>query len=375
MTPAPSPPRVLMVTARFPPYVGGVETHVREVATQLAHRGVEVEVLTTDPGRSLPRREAVDGIRVRRAPAYPSGRDYYLAPSLFSVILRDRHDVVHVQGIHTTVAPIAMLAAVIGHRPFVVTFHTGGHRSSVRNRLRGLQWRLLAPLLRRAFALVAVSEFERTMVAKAARIDPRRIRVIRNGGSLPRQDEPVAEDPDLVISVGRLERYKGHHRAVAALALLRERRPGARLLILGDGPDRDSLHQLARQLDISDSVTLRSIPATEREEMARALGSARLVVLLSEYEAHPVAVAEARALGRRVLVADTTGLTEMVASGQAAGVAVDASPDELAARMHEVMTGEPPEMGDQPSWEACAEQLLEIYRAAGPGRPRPPATP
>jgi glycosyltransferase involved in cell wall biosynthesis len=372
-----------MVTPRFPPYVGGVETHVREVATRLAHLGVEVEVLTTDPDGLLPRRDAVDGIRVRRVPAYPAGRDYHLAPGIFSAIRRDHHDVVHVQGIHTAVAPIAMFAAVIGGRPFVVTFHTGGHRSSVRNRLRGLQWRLLTPLLRRAFALVAVSEFERTMIAKAARIDPGRIRVIRNGGTLPRQDEPVAEDPDLVISVGRLERYKGHHRAVAALPLLQQQRPGARLLILGDGPDRESLHELARQLDVSESVTVRSIPATERDEMARALGSARLVVLLSEYEAHPVAVTEARALGRRVLVADTTGLTEMVASGQAAAVAVDASPDELAARMHEVMTDEAPEMGDQPSWEACADQLLAIYRAAGSSKharsatrqPRSPATP
>jgi glycosyltransferase involved in cell wall biosynthesis len=290
--------------------------------------------------------------------------------------------VVHVQGIHTLVAPMAMLGAMIGRTPFIVTFHTGGHRSALRRRLRGAQWFLLGPLLRRAAALVGVSEFERSLIAGAAGIDPARIRVIRNGGGLPSAPAAAAiENPDLVLSVGRLERYKGHHRAVAAMPDLLRLRPGASLAIIGDGPERDALERQAASLGIAGRVSIRAVPGGDREEMARVMAAAGLVVLLSEYEAHPVAVTEARALGRRVLVADTTGLSEVAAAGEATAVPINATSAELAAAMDAAMSAPPPEPGDQPTWEACAEQLLELYtavaaeRAAGPRAARSPRAP
>ena len=49
--------RVAMVTSRFWPYVGGVETHVDEVATRMVRRGLDVTVLTTDESHRLPSRE------------------------------------------------------------------------------------------------------------------------------------------------------------------------------------------------------------------------------------------------------------------------------------------------------------------------------
>jgi glycosyltransferase involved in cell wall biosynthesis len=272
-------------------------------------------------------------------------------------------EVVHVQGIHTLVAPLAMLGAAIGRTPFIVTFHTGGHRSSVRRRLRGVQWFLLGPLLRRAAALVGVSEFERSLIAEAAGIDPARIRVIRNGGGLPAAAAAEGvEDPDLVLSVGRLERYKGHHRAVAAMPDLLRLRPGASLAIIGDGPEREALERQAASLGIGDRVSIRAVPGGDRDEMARVMAAAGLVVLLSGYEAHPVAVTEARALGRRVLVADTTGLSEVAAAGEATAIPIDASSAELAAAMDAAMSAPPPLSADQPTWEDCATQLLELYR-------------
>lgn len=357
-------PRVLMVTPRFPPYVGGVETHVREVAAHLARSGVSTHVLTTVPNGSLAHREELAGIEVRRVRAYPPGRDWYFAPGLIGPILHGPFDLVHVQGIHTLVAPTAMLAALAAHRPFVVTFHTGGHRSALRRRLRGTQWKLLSPLLRRAAALIAVSEFERSLFAQAAGIDPARIRVIRNGAGLPEAAAAkVAEDPDMVLSVGRLERYKGHHQAVAAMPHLLRLRPGARLTIVGDGPERDALRRQAEELAVGDRVTIMSIPAGDRDEMARVVAGAGLVVLLSEYEAHPVAVTEAQALGRRILVSDTTGLSEIAAAGLASAVPFDATARDLAAAMDATMSGPRSAAGAVPTWEACAEEVLDVYRS------------
>ena len=76
-----------MVCPRFLPETGGTETHVYEVSRRLAALGgFDITVLTTDRSRQLPRQEVIEGIAVLRVPAWPRGRDYYLAPGIAAVI-------------------------------------------------------------------------------------------------------------------------------------------------------------------------------------------------------------------------------------------------------------------------------------------------
>ncbi|MCR6031015.1 glycosyltransferase [Nocardioides sp. zg-579] len=366
-----------MVATRCRPEIGGIEAHVGEVAGRLASRGVEVEVLTTDRGGRLPRVERVGaagsdgGYVVRRFRAWPRHRDWYLSPGLAWAVLRGRHDLVHVQGVHTLVPPLAMLAARARRAPYVLTFHTGGSSSALRERSRGLQFRLLAPLLRRAAALVGVSLFE-TRRFDEVLAEPGRVRLVRNGGSLPPLRIAPVPDPDLVLSIGRLERYKGHHRAVAALPHLLEQRPGARLEILGAGPYEAELRSLADELGVADRVAIRFVPPEDREAMAAALAGAGLVVLLSDYEAHPVAVMEALAAGRPVVVSRTSGLTELAEVGWAVGVEPDADAATTAAAMAAQLANPVlPPPSSLPTWEDCVDELVDVYDAvlAGEGRP------
>jgi len=155
-----------MVTPQYFPHVGGVETHVYETSRRLRGRGLDVRILTTDPSHTLDRHERVAGVPVTRVPSYPSHRDWMLAPHLLSEMRALDPDLVHVQSIATAVAPEAMLTALSLHVPFIVTFHSGGHSSLMRRKLRWLQWLSLRPLLSRSSALVAVSEFETRMFGR-----------------------------------------------------------------------------------------------------------------------------------------------------------------------------------------------------------------
>ena len=152
--------RVGMIATRSQPEIGGIESHVAEVAGRIAARGYDLEVLTTDRSGTLPKRERVDGYTVRRFRAFPAGRDWYFSPGLFWAALRTKYDLVHVQGIHTLVPPLAMLAAILRRTPFLLTFHTGGNSSAFREQARRTQFRILSPLLRRAHTLVGVSVYE-----------------------------------------------------------------------------------------------------------------------------------------------------------------------------------------------------------------------
>lgn len=355
--------RVALVSARFLPNLGGTEVHVAELASRLVAAGVETEVVTTGDGVT-PDPAGPMAYRVTRVRAIPSRGDLYFAPGLVRHLVASRFDLIHVQGVHTLFAPMAMASAIRANLPYVVTFHTGGHRSSLRNRMRRFQWRALAPLLRRAAGLIAVSEFERALFSSTARIQRRRISVIPNGAGLPLVDE-VAEEEDLIVSVGRLERYKGHDRAIEALRSLVERRPSVRLLILGSGEDGPRLRTLADRLGVADRVEIRAVPANERATMASHVASAALVVLLSEYEAHPVAIAEALGLGRRVLVADTSGLSEIARAGSATAVPLSASPDAVADAIDRVLRSPPAARGmSLPTWDECAAAVLDVYRSA-----------
>jgi glycosyltransferase involved in cell wall biosynthesis len=355
--------RVLMVTPCFLPEIGGVERHVQEVASRLTASGCEVTVLTTDRSRRLPASETRDGFEVRRVSAWPRQSDLHLAPALGRRIVKDRWDVVHVQSYHTFVAPHAMWAATRRGLPFVLTFHGGGHSSRTRQLLRGTQRAALRPLLARARRLVAVAEFEVDLYGRELRLPRDRFVVIPNGTDLPKPvTSPPADGGVLIASVGRLERYKGHHRAIAALPYLLQHEPRARLWIAGSGPYEGRLRRLAERCGVADRVDIKAVPAGDREGMATALARASLVVLLSDFETHPIGALEARALDLPLVVADTSGLRELAARGEARAVPLDASPREVATAMLQQLRD--PIVASAPqvfTWDDCASELRTLY--------------
>lgn len=356
--------RLLMVSARFPPFTGGVETHVREVAPRIARLGVDVVVLTSDPSGQLPQGEVVDGVQVVRIAGYPRRRDYYFAPGILQHLRSNRYDLVHLQGYHTLVAPLTMFAARRARTPYVVSFHSGGHSARFRRMARSVQRLALNPGFRGASRLIAVSRFELDLFRRSQHVASSRYALIRNGSTMPRPSTVADEEAPLVLSVGRLERYKGHHRLISAWPYVLERRPTARLRILGVGAYEPELRRQVSALGLDGSVEISSIPADNPQAMADAYGQAHVVALLSEYEAHPVAVVEALAVGRPVLVTESTGLAEIVSDGLARGVASDASAAEIAVgllrQVHDPLLVDRTSL---PTWDDCAAQLHDLYRS------------
>jgi glycosyltransferase involved in cell wall biosynthesis len=378
-----------MVSARALPLMGGIETHVHEVSTRLGAAGVDVTVLTTDLSGDLPVEEKLRDYRVRRWRAYPRSRDYFLAPGLARHLLRaDDYDVVHVQGVQNLVPPVALAAARRAGIPTVLTFHLGGpssaprgslpplqdlclalrqhdpQTSALRGLLRPLQWRLLAPLLRSTAALVAVSDYERQMFAAVLGDTEGAIRLIRNGCE-PLPVDHSAEIPEgspLLVSVGRLERYKGHHRILGALPAILAQAPNARLVLVGSGPYEQPLRAMASRLGVSDRVSICGFSPERRAAMGKLVADADVMCLLSEGESHPVAVMEALGAGTNALVADNSGLSELGSAGLATTIALKASAEQIAAAALAVAAAAPPPPLALPGWDDCAEQLHSLYR-------------
>lgn len=361
------PLRLLYVSARYPPYVGGTEIHTAEVATRLAKRGHRVSVLTTDPTHSVPFEDERDGVRVLSVPAWPRERDWYVAPDLARVLADEPCDLLHVQGYHTAVAPVAMLTAVRHHQPFVLTFHSGGHSSGLRRALRPVQRVAMRPLLRRAECLIGVSAFETELFARGLDLPPSRFATIPNGTSFEPSSSRPSSAGDVamphLVSVGRLERYKGYERIIDALPILRDRWGALTYTIVGSGPDRQRLEARAERLGVRDLVVFRSVPSDRRSELADILYSASVFILMSDYESQGVSVLEARSLGVPILVAATSALADLASEPGVWAVPARSRPDQVADAVMEVVQA-PRQLTDVdlPRWDDIADRLLGVYR-------------
>jgi len=359
--------RILFVTARYVPSVGGVEVHSHEVATRLVKAGHQVTVLTVDTDGALDSRETVDGVEVLRVPAWPKKKDYYLSPAVYRSVRTADVDIVHCHGYYTFVGPLAMFAAMRSRVPYVVTFHGRGHSSFLNRNLRIPQELALRPLLTRAARRIALTEREQDFYRRSLRLPASKFTIIPGGVDLVEVGDlqPVPVDRDLIVSVGRAERLKGHQKVIAALPHIARRRPNIRLRICGEGPFEPELRRLAERLDVADRVEIAAIPFVRREELAQTLRRAALVVSLSDSEAQPLAALEAAFLGRPLLVAMSSGLGDLVEAGIAAGVMPDAASEVLAEVIMEQLEHPrtAPLLVQLPTWDECVARLELLYAA------------
>jgi glycosyltransferase involved in cell wall biosynthesis len=372
--------RVLMVCPRFLPHVGGVETHTYEVGRRLARYDVVVDVITIDETRALPPFEEIDGLSIRRLSSITASGEARIAPSLVKEISKGNWDLIHIQHFHAGVAPLALWAALRKRIPTVITFHGGGQRHWARLRLWPPQPTLIAPfvldlsrfLLRKAHGLIGVAEFEIEDLVRRIGVPRERFTLIPNGFELPRTPRRVrmrdAQSPHLV-SIGRLARHKGHDRVLEAFPHVLSARPRARLWFAGTGPLEEELRRRSVELGVADRVEISSIPSNQRDVLATRLIHMDVLVSMSDFEAHPLSVIEALALGVSAVVADDkAGLSELAGKGLARMVETHASPKELSAAILTAL--DLPTKGTLPTfptWDDCARRICEVYDRAFAG--------
>jgi glycosyltransferase involved in cell wall biosynthesis len=372
-SPIPAPPdrslragrlRLAYVSPSYAPSTGGVETHVEQIARRAAAAGHQVEVLTQESDAQLPPVETIDGVLVRRFPMLVPSRNYAVAPRLWTFLAREaaRFDVVHAHSYHALPALAAALAA---RRPLVFTphYHGTGH-SPVRRLLHRPYRRLGAAIFARARFAICVSEAEAALVRRHFPRAADRLRVIPNGveSEALRHAEPFPTDRTVILSVGRLERYKNVQAVVRALAHLPDRFV---LRVIGDGPERAALEALADRLGLGDRVAL--LGRVGDEDLRRWYRTAAVCVAASAHEAFGLTLIEALVAGVAVVASDIPAHREVA---QAHGDAItllppDVTPVALAEAITAAAARQPVQMRvEAASWDTVAALTLEVYRAA-----------
>ena len=142
---------------------------------------------------------------------------------------------------------------------------------------------------------------------------------------------PTAElDAPTILAVGRLHRQKAYDVLLAAFALFTERSPGWRLVVLGDGPLRETLEALAQRHGISPRVEFRG-RVSDPYPYYR---GADIFVLASRHEGMPNALLEAMSCGLPAIVTDASGGALEFVEHEVTGLVVPTEdPPALAAAM------------------------------------------
>jgi glycosyltransferase involved in cell wall biosynthesis len=319
--------RVMHVAADLGTY--GAERFVAQLLGRLHEPGLELAALTVADSRPG---DAPDD--VARFSAGRRGRfDLTFAARMTAAMRAWRPDIVHT---HTHAGKYwGRIAAIAAGVPAIV--HTE-HNSEFG--APAPFWWLNRLLLRRTAAVVAVSQAQRDRLVADEHADPARIVVIPNGIIVAEPDSAArgraraalgaAGDEQLLLHVGRLSAVKNQALAIEAAALL----PGrVRLVLAGEGRDRDALQRLAD----ARGVTARTTFLGYRDDAATLVAGADAALVTSHNEAMPLAIIEALLAAAPVVSTPWRGAAGMLGDGAYGLVAADYTPAGFATAVRAVL--------------------------------------
>ncbi len=363
--------RVMFVTPDL--RTGGAERHLVTLAGALDHTRFQVTVLCIKGLGPLHAELAERGVEVLCLEAGESNRAIVGAlPRLAMLMRRRRVEVVVTHGLSANV--LGRLAGVLARVPRRIAWkHNCGHLGH-HGVLERCSERLLGGL---CTGYVGVAHGQVSYLLDYLRLAPEKVEVIHNSvdpGLYPRKGTSERQcatsvqrraalglgEHDRVVAVTAvLRREKDHATILKAIQRLARKVPQLKLLLIGDGPERDQLRGLAAELDIEQNVLFLG----NRADAVELLACADVVVLASHtVECFPYAILEAMAMRRPAVCTAVGGLPELVEHGVTGYLVTPRDPDALAAALGRVLNAE--DRG-RAMGEAARRRLEERFPFAG----------
>ena len=320
--------RVVLVTRRFWPLVGGAEMVMANLAEAMRQLGAETQIVTAQWERTWPTEVIHREAPVHRIPqpqrrawgtfVYMRGLTRWLRRH------RDQFDAVCVSMLKHS-AYVAAGCAAKENFPLLLRAEGGGETGDS-------HWQQTARLGRR----IAKRCQRQTVVAPSQQIveeltgsgySQQRVHYVPNGVAVlePLADRNAArlslgeanhdllalDHAPVAAFTGRLSRKKGLFELIAAWRLVVQQHPNAKLWLVGEGDDRDALFQQVKDLELNSRVLL---PGAF-DDVSEVLQAADIFVLPSHEEGMSLSLLEAMAAGRPVVASDIPGNRAIVSSG------------------------------------------------------------
>jgi len=372
--------RVALCTDYFYPCIGGVQSHVAGLASELERRGHEVTILVKQPKTDLSNSsilishnriihmESIFPLPTIIVPPKPA--------DVREVIRRERFEIVHAHHAFTPTSLLSISAAEKLRIPSILTNHTIFLASNARYVWAPVSY-ILYPYrkyINKACLITAVSRAAAKFIEHFA--DGKKIIVVPNGvdvkrfESIEKNIQPNLSEKPIILYVGRLVYRKGIHVLVRAMPLILKEIPNAHLIIAGKGYMNSSIRMLIKSLNLEGNVTM--LGFIPDEKLPELYASSHLFVMPSLYcESFGITLLEAMASGKPVVASNVGGIPEVVKDGVVGLLFRRGDAEDLADKIIRVLSdcnlarslasNAKELVKERYSWSVVADKIEDIY--------------
>jgi 1,2-diacylglycerol 3-alpha-glucosyltransferase len=308
--------KIIQVCPRYYPETGGVETHVKELSEWLVKKGHKVEVVCADPTNQYSKFEIINGVEVHRFFCFAPYDSYFFAPQIIMYLKNKSYDIVHAHNYRA----FPMFLSALAFQPdsskkYIITTHLGFSKTlKILYRIYNLFFGNY--ICKKAFKIIIVSPaeiFEIPFINKYQN----KIIFIPNGVDLKKLSPPYVENTRTIekfniLFVGRIEKLKGLDNLIEIANNIHDL--PFHIIIVGDGPYWNHCENSVKNMKIEDKIIFKG--RISEHELLRTYSQSHIFLLLSEYEAHSIALTEAMSFGIVPIVTNVGGNSYIVKNGK-----------------------------------------------------------
>ena len=364
--------KIAITVPLFPPkQLGGTEIATYNIAKHLARRGHEVHVITSlDKG--LPREGMEHGFYVHRIfwrkIRFLGIMSFWV--KMFWCLKTISPDIVHVQSIGMGIP--GFLAKTFLKKPFVV--YGRGSEVYLPSTFKNVISKLV---LKNTESIIALTE---DMKSEMQKLCDRDILVVPNGidlekfKNLSRKDIreilKIKDNENIITFVGTLRPVKGVKYLIKAMELIVKKNENAKLMLVGDGEEREELESLVEEFGLKERVKF--VGRVQNEEIPQYMAASDVLVLPSLSEGFPVTILEAMASGLSIVATKVGGLPEIVKDGENGFLVEPNNYGQIAEKVILLLEDEElrykisknnKERTKRYSWGHAVDKLEEIYQS------------
>jgi len=314
--------KLLMISAEFPPNIGGIATISYNIAKGLKEMGIDIAVLTAATGG-----RDKENLRIYRTPGILNRKFLKLLPLTlwgFHLLFKEKPDgLILTKWTHE--GPVGFMLKKF----FGVDYILIAHGTEIRYFLNFplIVKSIIKGIFKEAVKVIAVSDYTKTLLLEMG-VDPNKILVLHN--SIDKNDYDLEIDADdikkrydlngklVLLTVARLVKRKGHDVVLKALSELRNKYENLVYIITGDGEYKEHLIKLTKELNVEDRVIFTGF--VSKEELQKIYKICDIFIMPSreeggDVEGFGISFLEAGLYGKPVIGGRSGGVKEAVMDG------------------------------------------------------------
>jgi len=359
--------KIALIVYLFPPkWIAGTEIATYNIAKYLAKKGNEVHVITSRDDE-FPKTEKVDNFCIHRV-NFKKIRVIGVINFWFQILLEIKKinpDIVHVQSI--SIALPGFFSKKLLKKPYIIWAQ--GSDVYLPDKFTKLIWKAV---LKNASKVIALSEDMKNKLINIC--DKDQVIIIPNGIELEKfenfcQRELNHKTKKTILFVGTLCPVKSVNYLIKAMSIIHRRLPATNLLIVGDGPEKEKLESLVKELNLQDCIHFTG--KAPNEKIPEYMSQAHLFALPSSSEGLPLVIIEAMASGLPIVTTNVGGLPEIVKNRENGFTVESRSPEALAEKILLLLENTclcdeicktNKENAKNYSWDKITQKLENVYR-------------